>query len=101
MGFLAQQPASVDHIAEVANQSENVLEADLPITPLVCRQQGERCFGLGWCCQELECQNVHVGSEIHHRYELPEEVPRRGHCLRRLWSELLQGLGVLVLAIER
>jgi len=31
---------------------------------LVCKQQGERCHGAGWCCEELECQNVHVGSEI-------------------------------------
>merc|ERR1712203_40777 len=73
--FLAQQPASVDHIAEVANQSENVLEANLPITPLVCKQQGERCHGAGWCCEELECQNVHVGSEI------PTDMSCQKKCL--------------------
>merc|ERR1712203_7219 len=41
------------------------------------------------------------GQRDYHRHELPEQVPRRGHGLRWLWSELLRGLGVLVLAMER
>jgi len=54
---------SLEHVER--NQSENVLVEGNPyITPIGCKEQGGDCSGGQSCCDGLECQNVHVGSEI-------------------------------------
>jgi len=54
---------SLEHVER--NQSENVLVEGNPyITPIGCKEQGGDCSGGQSCCDGLECQNVHEGSEI-------------------------------------